>query len=92
MRQPKLSDVKIDSKGTKDLRAKFTKNKKIKITINVDEESLALLRKMSDKTGTPYQRLLNQILKAGLNTRTHDDSRLERIEKEIELLKRQIAA
>ena len=92
MKQPKLDNLKLDRKGTNELRTQFTRTKKIKITINIDEESLHLLRKMAGKTGTPYQRLLNQILKDALSDRQISESRIERIERELKMLKRKIAA
>ena len=92
MKQPKLDDMKIDSKGTRAMRAKLAKTQKVKITINVDKESLVLLRKMSDSSGIPYQRLLNRVLKEGLSHRRSSESRIERVEREIELLKGKLAA
>ncbi len=92
MKQPKFSDLVIDPKGTREIRSALKKARKIKITINVDEDSLALLRKMSSETGAPYQKLLNQILKEGLSKRSEADSRLDRIEKELQRIKRKIAA
>ncbi len=92
MRQPKLNELVIDRSGTKEIRSKMKRSKKIKITINVDEDSLVLLRKMSSETGAPYQKLLNQILKEGLSKRSEDESRLDRIEKELKRIKREIAA
>ena len=82
----------IDRRSTTEIRSKMKRARKIKITINVDEDSLALLRKMSSETGAPYQRLLNQILKEGLSKRSEAESRLDRIEKELKRIKRKIAA
>ena len=92
MRQPKLNDLVIDRRATREIRSKMKRTRKIKITINIDEDSLALLRKMSSQTGAPYQKLLNLILKEGLRKRSEADSRLERIEKELKRIKRKIAA
>jgi predicted DNA binding CopG/RHH family protein len=92
MKQPKLSDLLINRKGTKDLRARMSKAKKIKITINVDEDSLSKLKSLAEDTGTPYQKLLNQVLKEGLASRSTSESRLDRIERELEKLKKKIAA
>ena len=92
MKQPKLNELVIDRRGTKEIRSKMKRSKKIKITINVDEDSLVLLRKMSSETGAPYQKLLNQILKEGLRKKSEDESRLDRIEKELKRIKREIAA
>ena len=91
MKQPKLSDLRIDPKGTRQMREQAARAKKVKITINVDQDSLELLRNLSAKTGAPYQRLLNQILKEGLRNRAASDSRLDRLEKELERLKKRIA-
>ena len=82
----------IDRKGTKRIRAEVARTKKIKITINIDQDSLELLREMAGNTGAPYQKLLNQILKEGLMGRGASESRLDRIEKELSRLKRKIAA
>lgn len=87
-----MSDLVIDRIGTKRLRAEAAKAKKIKITINIDQDSLDALREMAGATGAPYQKLLNQILKEGLRKRGESESRIDRIEKELERLKRKVAA
>jgi predicted DNA binding CopG/RHH family protein len=92
MKQPKLSDLIMDAKGTRELRSKMHKTKKVKITINIDESSLGRLREIAEETGASYQKLMNQILKDGLNKRTSAESRLARLEKEIQTLKKKIAA
>lgn len=92
MKQPKSTDLVIDQKGTMRMRAEMAATKKIKITINIDQESLEALREMSGHTGAPYQKLLNQILKEGLKKRTESESRLDQIEKELARLKKKIAA
>jgi hypothetical protein len=70
----------------------MAKARKTKITINIDQDSLALLRTMSAKTGVPYQRLLNQILKRSLQGEKETESRLDRLEREVKKLKRGFAA
>ena len=91
MKQPKLSELAIDRKATKRMRTDIANMKKIKITINIDEDSLEALREMASATGAPYQKLLNQILKEGLSKRDAAESRLERIERELALLKKKVA-
>ena len=92
MKQPKLSNLVMDKKGTNHIRAQLAKSQKIKITINIDQDSLEALRKMAGSTGASYQKLLNQILKEGLNDRATSESRLIRVEKELEKLKKKMAA
>ena len=92
MRQPKLNDLTIDLAGTRKLRSQLAKSKKIKITINIDEQSLTFLRKVSRQSAPPYLRLLNQVLKEGTTYTGETRARLDRIERELEKLKRQIAA
>ena len=92
MKQPKLNELVIDRKGTKEIRSKMNKAKKVKITINVDQESLAMLKSLAEDTGAPYQKLLNQVLKEGLDKRASSESRLDRIEREVEKLKKKLAA
>lgn len=92
MKQPKLSDLKIDTKGTKAMRKMMAKAKKIKITINVDEDLLVELKHMAEETGTPYQSLLNRVLKDAVMTKKVEGSRLDRLEREVERLKKKISA
>ena len=90
MKRPKLSDLKIDYAGTKNLRAQLRETKKIKITINFDTSSLGATGKSGGKTSPPYSRFLSQLFKDNLDKRAI--SRLDRLEKELKKLKRQIAA
>jgi len=92
MRQPKLSDLTVDVKGTRTMRRAVAKSRKVKITINIDEDSLSRLKTRSNKTGVPYQRLLNQVLKEALKGEEAMESRLEKLERELERLKRKVAA
>jgi hypothetical protein len=84
--------IKIDWPGTKKIRAHMAKRNYVKITINLDSKSLASLKAESDKTGIPYQRLLNSILKDSLNKRQETEDRLARLEKELAQVKRKLAA
>lgn len=92
MKQPKLRDVKVNLKETARIRSSSKKQKSVKITINIDSDSLSKLRKMSAESGVPYQRLLNSMLKQSLTKGATSQSRIERIEREIEFLKRKLAA
>jgi len=92
MKQPKLSDLAVDRKGTNRMRIEAARAKKIKITINIDQDSLESLRTIAGKTGASYQKFLNQILKDGLKSKEEAASRLDRLEKELEKLKKRIAA
>jgi len=92
MKQPKLNDLTIDHAGTRKLRARLKKAKNIKITINIDERSLTLARKVYGQLGIPYQRILSQVLEEAAINKGESHARLNRIEREIEKLKRQIAA
>ncbi|MBI3604955.1 MAG: BrnA antitoxin family protein [Nitrospirae bacterium] len=92
MKQPKLSDLVLDEKGTREIRKKMGKSRKIKITINIDQDSLDELREIAGKTGAPYQKLLNQVLRDGLKKRLESESRLDRIERELSKLKKKVAA
>ena len=90
MKQPKLTDLVIDRAGTRNLRSQLNKTKKIKITIHIDAVSSDLKRKRGGPTSLPYQRILTQLLNE--NSTEKAASRLDRIEKELKKLKRQIAA
>ncbi len=92
MKQPNLKDLVIDKKGTQKMREAAAQSKKVKITINIDADSLDELKKMANRSGASYQKLLNQLLKNGLDTQHSDHSRLEKLEKEVASLKKKIAA
>ena len=92
MKQPKINDLKIDTKGTKAIRKMMAKSKKVKITINVDEDILIEIRQMAETMGTPYQTLLNKVLKDAVKLKADEGSRLDRLEQEIERLKKKLAA
>ncbi len=91
MKEPRLSDLVIDDKGTQQIRRKTTAARSVKITINIDKGSLDILRAKAAKTGMPYQRLLNQFLNRALQNDVQTESRLDRLEKEINRLKKIVA-
>ena len=81
----------IDYKGTQQIRRKMTAARSVKITINIDKDSLDILRAKAAETGMPYQRLLNQFLNRALQNDAQTESRLDRLEKEITRLKKIVA-
>ena len=92
MRRIKAKNLKIDGAGTKRIRSAMARQKFVKITINVDAESLSALKSESEKTGIPYQRLLNSLLKENLAERKKTEGRLENLEKELAIVKKKLAA
>jgi len=92
MKEPKLSDLEMDQKGTRRMRRSMSKAKAVKITINIDKENLDILRDKSARTGVPYQRLLNRILAKALQNDRETESRIARLEKEVTKLKKKIVA
>jgi hypothetical protein len=84
--------MKVDIAGTRRLRAEMAGRGSVKITINVDADSLAKLKELSAESGVPYQRLLNGILKERLANADTLRSRLDRIEKELARVKKTLAA
>ena len=91
MKEPRLKDAVIDDKGTRQIRRKMAIARSVKITINIDKDSLDILRAKAAETGVPYQRLLNQILNRALQNDTQTKSRLDRLEEEITKLKKIVA-
>ena len=81
MKEPKLTDLEVDEKATRQIRQQMAKAKSVKITINIDGKSLDNLRAKSAETGVPYQRLLNRFLKNALETESGTESRLDRLRK-----------
>lgn len=92
MRKPGMRDLKLDHAGTRAIRAEMARRGTVKITINVDTDSLGKLKELSAESGVPYQRLLNGILRDRLANANTLESRLDRIEKELARVKRQLAA
>lgn len=91
MKPPKLNDLIVDRKGTQTIRRASKQSRKIKITINIDEESILSLREQSERTGIPYQRLINQLLREALRRKESQESRLDRLEREIQKLRKKVA-
>ena len=83
MKEPKLSDLRVEEEGTRQIRRRMGAFGSVKITININGDSLAILRAKSAATGIPYQRLLNQILAQALEANRESESRLDRVEKEV---------
>ncbi|MDO9182371.1 MAG: hypothetical protein Q7U04_08170 [Bacteriovorax sp.] len=92
MKQPKLSNLVINGSGTKKIREIATRSKKIKITINVDKDSLDSIKEMASKTGGSYQKILNEILKNGIEKHSNSENRLQKLEREVAKIKKKIAA
>jgi len=92
VRKPSIRDMKVDTAGTHRLRAQMAGRGSVKITINVDADSLAKLKALSAESGVPYQRLLNGILKERLATADTVHSRLTRVEKALARLQKTLAA
>ncbi len=57
MREPKLNNLKVDIAETTKLRRALKKQKLVKITINLDADSLEALKREASASGIPYQRL-----------------------------------
>ena len=92
MKQPKLNNLAIDKSGTKKISNMALKSKKIKITINIDQNSLETLKNMAQASGASYQKILNEILKIGLEKQNDAETRLQKIEMKIARLKKKMAA
>lgn len=92
MKLPKFKNIKIDTSGTHTLRRKMAGVKKIKITINVDSDTLASIREISVTTGIPYQTLINRMLRDDVSKKKDETLRLNYLEKELTKIKRKLAA
>jgi predicted DNA binding CopG/RHH family protein len=82
----------INGMGTPQTRPRTAESESIKITINIDRNSLAILRAKAAATGVPYQRLLNQFLMKALEGDRESESRLDRLEKKINKLKKKLSS
>ncbi|NDC38801.1 MAG: hypothetical protein EBZ48_12235 [Proteobacteria bacterium] len=92
MREPKLKNLKIDTTETAKIRRGLRKQRSVKITINLDADSLEAVKREAAASGVPYQRLLNRLLKEILASRRATESRIDRIEKELHQMKKRLGA
>ncbi len=92
MRPPRLGGMKIDKAGTAKIRAALAGDKTVKVTINIDAESLRSLKRISQRTGVPYQNLLARLMKESVKGRGSTESRLDRLERELKRMKRILVA
>ncbi len=90
MKQPNLNDLEVDVQGTKRIRSKMAKAKKVKITINLDEDVLELVKQQAEESGTPYQSLINRLIRGALIENKEEAKRIDRIERELEALKKKV--
>jgi predicted DNA binding CopG/RHH family protein len=87
-----MKNLKINKKETKAIRDKMAASQKIKITINLDEDILTEVKNEAKETGIPYQKLLNRILRHALSEKKDREDRIDRLEKELEKIKKKISA
>lgn len=92
MRKPNLKNLRPDESATKQIRSAMAHHKSIKITININADTLEKLKSIAEESGVPYQRLINRTLTDSLATNTIANSRLDKMEKELAALKRKISA
>lgn len=92
MKQPKINNLLLDTEGTKKIRLMAKKTNKVKITVNIDQESLSALKFIADKSGGSYQKILNQILREGLENYSDSQNRLEKLEREVAKIKKKLSA
>lgn len=91
MKPPKMNDLKKDVKGTHSLRSKMAQSTKVKITINFDADILEEIKKMANDQGSPYQTLLNKIVRDSIKRKKSEESRLDRLEKELKALQKKVS-
>jgi predicted DNA binding CopG/RHH family protein len=92
MKKPKMSDLEVDRLGTLKMRSVMARSKKIKITINIDDDIIGALKRISKKTGVPYQSLMNSLLRIAVSEKEAEVSRLDRLESEVARLKKKLSA
>lgn len=92
MKEPKIKNLKPNKEKTS-LIHKLAKSKKIKITINFDSDLIEIVKNKAQLSGIPYQTLINKTLREAINGRPTEstEERLAKIEREIKLIKKQIA-
>jgi predicted DNA binding CopG/RHH family protein len=92
MKEPRLSNLRVDDSETRKLRKLASAEKTVKITVNIDAESLSALRREAAESGVPYQRLLNKVLREALTGRESAETRIARLEREVTKMKKKLVA
>lgn len=92
MKKPNPKNLRENKSETARLRAKANTAKKVKITINIEAETLTRYRKIAEDTGIPYQRLINRKLMENLEEEESIHERLTKVEKELRALKKKLSA
>jgi len=92
MKKPSLRKLKVDQSETRRVRSAMAHQKSIKITININADILAKLKSIADDSGVPYQRIINRTLASSLAAQTTEQSRLDKLEQELSILKKKLAA
>ena len=92
MKKPSLKNLKIDLTHTKKIRESMARQKSVKITINIDADTLSKMKELAEESGIPYQRLINRTLMEAIDGKNSAESRLDKIERELKSLKKKMAA
>lgn len=92
MKEPRLNDLKHNSAETRRVRRAAAGSKAVKITINIDADTLAQLKQEASATGVPYQRLINRRLREPAKDSESAEVRLARLERDVAKMKRKFAA
>jgi uncharacterized protein (DUF4415 family) len=91
MKEPETNGLADGAGGAAQNPPMSARAGKIKITINIDRDILSALRTEAANTGVPYQRLVNRILRKALQNDNEMESRLERLERKLNKLKRKLS-
>jgi len=70
----------------------MAKVKKVRITIHLDQAVLSYVRSLAQESGSPYQTFLNKLLRETVGKKLDEGKRHDRIKKELERLKKKVAA
>lgn len=92
MKEPNWKNLKVNPAKTQQWHRRMANAGKIKITINIDADVLTAARRLAAQRGSPYQSYLNWLLRQVVLKKGSEESRLDRLEKEVTRLKRKLAA
>jgi len=92
MKKPKIVDLKINKSETQKIRVAQKNAATIKITFNIEKDTLNKLKAISKDSEIPYQRLLNKLLKESLLGKSSLEERISKLEQELIRVKKKLAA
>lgn len=92
MKKINFKKLAYNQEMTDKIRQRARNTKKVKITFNLDADTLKSLKILAELNGGSYQKLMNKILTDAISNKSKQEDRLDYLEKEFEKIKKKLSA